>query len=264
MNNERVSITEKLVDNLKKIPKIEETQVKPYGPVMTLIRSRMLAIYGAVCIIALIPVILALCGVQVSPRIIACFLGLIMPGGGFIATARIECIFIGLAIVFFCMKFGSIRNASAGDKSWVFIGWLVGALGGLCAKDNTVIISVVLICIAATCLWGYYVILEKRNHKVLRKSREIREERFDEYIEEMELALKKATEPECIKNKELGLEELAAARTIFDVTTRNIGDFSGFEFPKWCLNEFRYQMCYAGYGLMAMQHRYTPNFRGYL
>ena len=251
----------KTVDNVSKyfvFPKLRNARKECYGPGLNVLKQRFLIGYGISCLLGVLPLLVHVFTGNVSAKLVASALGLLVPGGGCVASGNLILMGIGAYICYLTFTIAFARNTRVGDKSWVVVLWLLGMLGGLFAKQ--VHWAAVLACfiMSAAVIYHFYQDDKeyKKRHDALREEREKIEEDIDSLYQ-------KYTSEEREYQRELTFEQLKAERMILDITNREFYDFEGIEMPKWSANEFRYQMCYSGYGLMMIQKRFTPNFRGY-
>ena len=266
---------EMLSSRFARIPRIEETgpQKGSSGKRMTRLGNRTRTIHLIMCIIGLIPLVLSLCGVPVSGKLIAVGMGFLVPGGGFAACAGPVTVIIA---VFLCFYLWKKRAMLIQDFYGSFLGivgfWLLGILGGLLA-DIPAFEKIRLTqfwpywgCVLAILLGcALFIPIEMKTRDILKNIRKNREERiadFDDSIRELD-ELTRDT-PYCEGTQEMDEEGLRAARYIFDVTVnREEGDLSGFDWLRG-LAEYRYQLSAFGYCLLLMHAKYLPNFTGYL
>jgi hypothetical protein len=254
------SVTQKNVIDLEKIPDLRKASTKYSGPELTKLQHKFYRIYTSLVIIGILPAILNLIGFRIPTKMIACFLGLLIPGGGFMASGNLVGILIGVWIEYYTFTASFMRNTKTGDKSWIVIGWIIGILGGLLATGSYELYEAIPTILGTVVAALHFARDDKKYQERQDELRVSREKRQDT-IQDTWNAIQKNSRP---LQAELTEEQLRAARIIFDITTQEIGDFTGIDLPKWSSNEFRYQMCYAGYGLLMMQKRYVPNFRGYM
>ena len=250
--------------NYERIPRLNETQNEESAPSMKGVKKRTTIVYWMMSALAALPSLLqVLFGVPVPGKLSACLLGLLVPGGGFLATGNFFLIAVGIAVGFLCIKVGFMRM-SVGDKSWTVAIWAAGLLGGLAAPTRLPFYSPFVVIAAAALLWGWFVRKDRLYYRSLHQQRTRREAELEDAVRELDEAVERSKALTEYFSDEMDEEALRAARTLFDITTNPIGDYSALTAPKWTMNEFRYQLCYTGYSLLLMQNRFTPNFKGYL
>ena len=265
---------EQLTGRFSKIPRIEETGPKRgYNGKRTMklvMRTRL--IHTTLCILGLIPFVLKLCGVAISPRLLAVGFGLLAPGGGFIACAGPVTVLCGLYIGFFLwQKKGMLILNFNGSYLGLAGFWLLGALGGLLAGIPVFErirltqwwewSGFVLVVLFAFAIFLPYELQTMKMYRLMKAAREDRIAAFDESISLYEAA---TAAPYQAGTQELDEEGIRAARFLLDATVnREDGDFSGFESARGLMG-YRYQFSAFGYVLMVLHAKYLPNFTGYL
>ncbi|MDR1899825.1 MAG: hypothetical protein LBQ55_07460 [Treponema sp.] len=250
------------ISKREKVPSLDETCTKTYGPVMTKIRRRTLAVYFSLCVIGLLPAFLgSFTSLKIPAKLIAVGCGLLVPGGGFIAAGNHHSIVLGMVtiILFFTVGFKTLDMF--GDLIVSLLLWLAGGIGGLAANEATPRWAPLYAAAAAVVVWGYW---NFRVHKLLahlKRSRKQRLGRFDAMVQRVNAAGNAAPEPE---TRELSREAVTASRYLYDLCLEGEGykNFDKLFFPS--LSAYRYQLAYVGYALMTLQCGYTPNFHGYL
>ena len=265
---------EVLTGRFTHIPRIEETgPQKGYnGKRMARKGLRTRAIHAVLCILGLIPLVLKIAGVTVSPVLIAIGAGLIVPGGGFLACAGPATVIIGLFVCFYLWKKRAMRmNERMG--TWLGIAgfWLLGALGGFLAgipvfekirltqwwDYSGFVIAVV----CAFVLFLPYEVKVRKIYKLMKEAREQRIAAFDESISHLDEV---TDTPYAEGIQELDEEGILAARYLYDMTVNHEdGDLQQFSGPRF-LSGLQYQLSTFGYGLMVLHAKYLPNFTGYL
>lgn len=278
MDTVKLNNVERLVSQYDRIPRIEETGPKPgklNGEKMAFLALRSRLVYAAACVLGLIPIVMKLCGAQVSPQLVAMGFGCFVPGGGFIACGGVVTIALGLFVTWYLWKKKAMWWQDIyGTVAGILGIWLLGILGGLLAKPGFGSFLIApdvkwpiwgwLLAIAdAVVLWGRYELKVRKTYKAILAQREKRIATFDEAIAELESVQK--AQPEKQKERELDEDQLKLARWLLNASVRELGDFSGFDhFKRPVLTDNRYQFPTVGYALLLMQAKYTPNFRGYL
>ena len=263
-----------LTGRFSKIPRIEETgPQKGYnGKRMARRGMRTRLLHAVLCVIGLIPFVIKLCGVSVSPMLVAVGFGLVVPGGGFVACAGPATIIAGVFVCFYLWRKRAMRmNERMG--TWLGIAgfWLLGALGGLFAGiqwfDRIRLTQVwewsgpVLAVVMALVLFMPMELRVRKIYKQMKESRDMRIPAFDESIAFLESVTDTPYEEGV---QELDKEGLLAARYLFDMTAnREDGDLSQFTGPRF-LTGLQYQLSTYGYCLMLLHAKYLPNFTGYM
>lgn len=269
---------EKLSERFSKIPRIEETGPKAgkfNGEAMARLALRSRIVYAAACVIGIIPFILKLCGVSISPQLVAMGFGCFVPGGGFIACGGLFTILFGFFITWrLWKKKGMFIQDIYGSFMGILGFWVIGILGGLLAHPelNSWLIAPdtqwpfwgwILAIGDACALWGRYEYRVRKTYRLMAEARKARVETFDEAIRELDEAMNAGKYKPL--ERELDEEQMMLIRWLLNASVRELGDFSGFDhFKRPVLTDNRYQFPTVGYALLLMQAKYTPNFRGYL
>ncbi|MDR2160407.1 MAG: hypothetical protein LBP23_10120 [Treponema sp.] len=251
-----------LIGQREKVPSLDETCTKTYGPVMGRIRRRTLLIYCFLCAAGLLPAFLGrFTALSIPAKLIAVGCGILVPGGGFIAAGNHHSIVLGAVtiILFFTLGFKTLDMF--GDLIVSTVLWIAGAAGGLMANDAAPPWAPLYAVGAAVVVWGYWEFRVQRQLSGLKRSRKKRLGTFDAMLKRIEPAGGGEPEP---AERELGAEGLAASRYLYDLCLTGDGyhNFDRLFFSS--LAAYRYQLAYAGYALMTLQCKYTPNFHGYL
>ena len=243
MEGNGLNNVEKLVARFSEIPRIEDTGPKDgrlNGEAMARRALRSRLIYAAVCVLGLIPIIMRLCGAQVSPQLVAIGFGCFVPGGGFIACGGILTIAFGLFVTWYIWKKKAMFWLDIFGSAYGIIGvWILGALGGLLAypglgsflvSPNTLwpfwgwIIAIADACV----LWGQYELGVRKTKKRIYAARKERLETFDEAIRDLDAIIAKAA-AEKQEERELNEDQLKLARGLQNASVRELGDFTGFD-----------------------------------
>lgn len=265
---------ELLAGRFTKVPRIEETgpQKGFNGKRMAKLGKRTRLIHTALCIIGLIPFVLKLCGVAISPMLVAVGFGLVVPGGGFVACAGPVTVIVGVFVCFYLWRKKGMRMQEIIGSFLGLVGyWLLGALGGLLAGIQALDrfrltqwwewSGCVLAAGMALALFVPYEIKTRQLYKRMSAARAERVPAFDESIAFLDSV---TDTPYKAGIQELDEDGIIATRYLFDVTAnREEGDLSGFTIARG-LAEFRYQLSAFGYMLMVLREHYLPNFTGYL
>ena len=243
-------------------PSLDETCAAPYGPVLGRIRRRTLVCYGLCSFAGLVPWLLSLCTtLRPPPALVAAGCGFLVPGGGMLATGHPAMIVVGLAVMALFFSAGFKLMDMFGNLVFPLMIWLAGGLGGLCAAGDTPLWSPLVSIGAALLVWAYWAWRVQRLLRGLRLSRKTRLDTLPAMLEKLDSVCSAGSEEE---ERELSSEALTASRYLFDLCLlgKGLENFDKLFFPS--LAAYRYQFAYAGYALMTLQCKYTPNFHGYL
>lgn len=260
---------QKALEKWNKIPQITETGPErgANAPLMRAIRKKRRIQYAFLCMLGMLPCFLDLTGaVAVNSRLVRFFMGLVIPGGGFLAHADFIGILTGIAVLLCFFTLGRKVIELYGNLALMLFLWILGCFGGLYGTKPSGIETLLLPVMTAFFCLTYFEVRQWRLEKRILRDREKRTERFEEIIkpvQELSEALEKKREKK-EDYRELDGRALKAARYLFDMTVREKGDFTDYD--KTSINSmgaYRYQFAAMGYALMLMQCKYTPNFHGY-
>ena len=266
---------ELLAERYAKVPRIEETgPQKGYnGRRMAKKGLKWRIAHAVACVIGLLPLVLSLAGIEVSQWMISVGLGLIVPGGGFMATGGALSMAVGLLVCFWlwrkkAMWYLDIYGTLVGILGF----WLLGALGGLLVlvKGTPVdfLFSIepywwgyILTIVAAFVHFGNYELRVHKLYKEMADARKFRIEHFDETLKELDDIMESYNDD---SPREISEDQLRAERYLLEASVREFGDFEGFDKKGRMLMDNRYQFSVVGMSLMVLQAKYLPNFHGYL
>ncbi len=258
---------EKILEKWKHVPTIEETGPVEgaNAPLMIQIRKKIRICYAVLAAAGFFPWLLScLSRSKPDPRIVNMFLGLVVPGGGFMANGNWYGWLIGLGILFIFFTWGRNVVEWYGNIVAMPMLWLIGCLGGLWADQPVTFQNGVVPCTAAVLTIIYFEVKQARLEKKIMQTRKARISRFKEIMKPVEKLQQRVIVESDPPGRELDAEALKAAGYLFDMTVREKGDFT--EYNKTSINSmgaYRYQFASLGYALMLMQCKYTPNFHGY-
>lgn len=236
------------------LPLIEEKSY--YGPITRRLRRRTLLLYLTLCVMGLLPTVL---GASSSWQTFG--LGLLFPGGGFIAAGGWSTLWVLPCVLLFGVGLGA----------WLFTGnllapiliWLITAgLSPLAAGDSVAPWSPYVVC-----LLGAAVILQQwRGTQTKARKATVRRVQRNQNMAAAFAALEEESEaPPAMAQRELSAEDLAALRYLFDLSLQPLGSFDGFvRIDNFQPAALRYQLNHIQYTLAVAQCQYTPNFHGYL
>ncbi|MDB5482132.1 MAG: hypothetical protein JWO83_3185 [Caulobacteraceae bacterium] len=226
------------------------------GPVTAARQRRTAIIYGVMCLIGALPMLLG-----ASAPFQAAGVGLWIPGGGFLADGGWASLLFPLTLAVFVLSLvawfwagmvtapvlvwlGSAALAGAMAGGWIWTGgpWLAAA-------------SVIAI--------GYGF---QRRAQRLRREGLARAAARQAYavpsLAEVKAQVVDVPEP---ASREMGPEELSALRYLLDRALQPVDQWGGFDIiDQFQPAALRYQLNHMGFGLGISQCAYTPNFHGYL
>lgn len=257
-----VNELKELLRKWERMPGIEETGPEhgTTSPVMARLRIRFRMCYIGFAAIGLFLGAGSAAGLGIPAKLGACAMGLIIPGGGFLALGKWYFVLIGLGVLAAFFGIGRDVIDWYGNITVGLLLYLLGILGGLFADTAVRWTSVAVPVLAAACTIGFFLRKQAKLEKRIFADREKRIASFPELERTMENL------PQEVGESERELDEIGrkAARYLFDMTVREKGDFT--DYNKTTINSmgaYRYQFASLGYALMLLQCKYTPNFHGY-
>ena len=251
-----------LLKRWEELPRIEDTGPKSgvNAPVMLAIRRRLRLLYGAMCLLGLLPAVLYLSGLPLPYRAAACALGMVVPGGGLLAGGSLPLVLGGAAVLAAFFTLGRSMVDWYGNIAVMLLLTAAGCLGGLFASPGQGAVSMLPPVLAAAACVIYFEGTQRRLERRILADRQRRIESFPR----LEALVSALPEPPAQERRELDDIALKAARYLFDMTVRERGDFQDYNKTRInSMGAYRYQFSALGYALMLMQCKYTPNFRGY-
>jgi hypothetical protein len=227
------------------------------GPVTAARHRRNLVVYIAICALGLLPTLL---GASAAWR--AFGLGLMVPGGGFVAALGMGGV-LALALTLGLLYLAFVTWFWNGMVVAPIAVWLGSALlaGGMAGESvSSLGLPATLATIAA---------LHYFRQRSVHRRRAADEERlkarqgfFGESLAEVTVSA--AREP-AAGTRELSERDLEAVRYAFDRALQPVGEFKGYTIiDQFQPAALRYQINHLGYALGMVQCHYTPSFHGYL
>jgi hypothetical protein len=232
------------------------TKTRSFGPAVRRARRRTITIWLVLCIVGIVPTLLQLPG-----AIQTVGLGLVFPGGGFLAAG-------GWWIAVFFVVVGLFVLSLA---AWLFTGnvvaplsvWLVSAgLAALADERLSPVGPTTVVAVAITvCLAGCIAAQRKERSRAAGGRR--RNANMPAAFAQFRASSAPAPQP---LDRELSADDLAALRGLLDVTLQPVGELGGFDMvdPRFQPAALRYQLNKLQHALSVAQCQYTPSFHGYL
>jgi len=228
----------------------------PHGPVTAARQRRTMVIYGLVCLLGLLPVLL-----QMSPAWQAAGLGLWLPGAGFLTVGGWSITLFPLTLLVFVISlvawfwagaiiapiivWGGSAFLAAGmatETAWPAahgVAALLIVAGGLFVRAKT----------SARHADGARVFAERLAH-------------LPQSITDVEEEAAQVPDP---TTREMTPEQLAALRYVLDRALQPMEEFNGFDIiDQFQPAALRYQLNHMGFALGIAQGSYVPNFQGYM
>jgi len=227
-----------------------------HGPITARLRRRTLMLYLAICAIGLLPTLLDL-----SPVLQAAGLGLLFPGGGFVAAGGWWTLLLLPSLILFLVGLGA----------WLFTGnllapvviWLGAAALSMLPVGDAVAAwpPYAVAALGAAALLRQWQSDRAKTHKAALR-RDVRNNSMAAAFAAVDAAARPAP---AMAERELSAEDLAALRYLHDLALQPLGRFDGFvRIDNFQPAALRYQLNHIQYTLSVAQCQYTPNFHGYL
>ena len=226
------------------------------GPLSLRRLRRTKLFFLALGLIGLAPMVLHL-----APTWQAAGLGLLFPGGGFIAVGGWAVVLCPIAYLLYRVSlFAWFATGAivAPVIAWAGAAAIAGAMAG--GPLWTPHVFVVLALVA-----GREIRQVSKSRKTLKASLKRREERDSYLPAEIAAVIARAESERAPDQRELSEDELASIRYVLDRGLQAPGDLSGFTvIDQFQTSALRYQINNLGYALAVVQCHYTPSFHGYL
>lgn len=229
----------------------------PKGPVTAARLRRTWAVYSAVCIAGLIPLLLG-----ATPYWQVAGLGLWMPGAGFVAVGGWAMLLFPLTLALFALSL----------VAWFWAGLVlaplaiwIGAAGLAAAMVGEETVWPGAHVVVAVCMAGIAFHLYRQSEKkseAARRKYATREAFLPAALAEVDARAEVFPDAAA---REMSADDLASLRYILDRALQPIEKFEGFDvIDQFQPAALRYQINHMGFALGIAQGSYTPNFRGYL
>jgi hypothetical protein len=226
------------------------------GPVTASRHRRTALIYGLLCILAVLPLLL-----HKSPSWQAAGLGLFVPGSGFLAVGGWWVLLFPVTLFIFWISV--IAWFWAGMVIAPLTVWLgSAALAGILTGDEIWAPAMYLAPAAAVGVYGYMQYRRAKRQAADVESFKLRQTFFAESL--TEVVQRVATEP-VPGTRELTPEQLKASRFLLDLALQPVGEFNGYTIiDQFQPAALRYQINHLGFALGMLQGHYVPSFHGYM
>jgi hypothetical protein len=189
-------------------------------------------------------------------------LGLLMPGGGFVATGGWLSLLFPLTFALFLL----------GVFIWFATGmvllppaiWLgAAALAGFVARDGVIWDRAVWVVLAFSAAVAAYFWNRSRSRRELSLAKF---ERRAAFLPQAMATLDDKLDPvPAFGSREIGEDDIGRLRYALDRALQPVDGFNGFDkIDQFQPASYRYQINHIGYGLGAIQAHYLPNFHGYM
>ena len=226
------------------------------APISRVAKRRTLIIYAVMVVIGLSPQMFEL---GTSWEVAG--LGLIFPGGGFLAAQGWGLLLFPLTVVLMllaCALWQLMANAAA--PLFIWIGSLLLAVATAPEQISILSSFAVVTCVVAFAFFVRYV-----SDKTLATERESQSRRTAYLPALMAKLDASAAEIPVPGTRELSSTDLASLRYSLDRGLQPVDSFEGFDvIEQFQTSAIRYQLNFLLWGLQVAQCHYTPNFHGYL
>jgi Linalool dehydratase/isomerase len=191
-------------------------------------------------------------------------LGLLFPGGGFVALGGWY--LLAALVTFGLYKLSLVAWFGSGMIIAPVIVWGGAALvAGVVNSDaNSSVWLPALPIVLGLVIWREAREISKQHKKV--KEALLKRDQRKAYLPSSMAEIDNIASPEPIPGqRELTREQLGHMRYLFDLALQPVGELQGFnKIDQFQTAAYRYQINNVGYGLSTVQCHYTPNFHGYL
>ena len=226
------------------------------GPVTAARHRRNAMVYGGLVLIGLAPIWLgAAAGWQSAG------LGLLLPGGGFLALGVGGILLTMLTLALFWLA----------CVAWFWAGMVIAPLGvwlgaavlaGFMVGDATWAPAAWLAPLMAASVFAYFQYRGAQRRTADKASFELRQTFFE--ASRTEVNSRVLAEP-ASGAREMTLEQLKSLRYVYDRALQPVGEFAGYTIiDQFQPAALRYQINHLGFALAIAQTHYAPSFTGYL
>ncbi|MCB1747509.1 MAG: hypothetical protein H6977_08085 [Gammaproteobacteria bacterium] len=226
------------------------------GPVTAARHRRNAIVYAALFLLGLAPTWLG-----GSAAWQAAGLGLLVPGGGFLALGAHGIVLLALTVAVFwlaCVAWFWAGMVVAPLTVWLGSALLAGATVG----DVAWAPGAWLAPLAAAGLFAWFQYRGMKRRAADRASYALRQTFFEASRSEVNERVR--AEPEA-GTRELDLEQLKSLRYVYDRALQPVGEFAGYTvIDQFQPAALRYQINHLGFALAIAQTHYAPSFTGYL
>lgn len=228
----------------------------PRGRVTMARQRRTAMVYGALCLLGLVPALLDL-----GPGWQAAGLGLWLPGAGFVAVGGWSTLLFPLVLALFVVSL--VAWFWAGMVVAPVIVWLGSAIAAGAMADTAPsagpFIAVFLVMGA---IGGWFQLRSRRRYLQGEQRAEARRTFLPTSLAEVRDRSAVLPDPAA---RELSEDDLPSVRYLLDRSLQPVEAFEGFNIiDQFQPAALRYQLNHMGFALALVQGAYTPNFRGYL
>ncbi len=226
------------------------------GPVTAARQRRTWLVYGAAVLAGLAPTLL-----DAAPQWQAAGLGLVLPGGGFLAVGGWAVLLLPLALLVFIASLVAWFWAGvvlAPLAVWLGAAWLAAAMAGDAAGAWAAPA-------ALACAAGIGLAFRASNQKQRAAGRARLAARAEFVPQSLAEVRQQAAAVPDAEAREMTPEDLSALRYLLDRALQPVEEWGGFDIiDQFQPAALRYQLNHMGFGLGIAQGAYAPAFSGYL
>jgi hypothetical protein len=225
------------------------------GPISRPRMRRAAVVYALIFALGLLPLLL-----QASGFWQAAGLGLVFPGGGFLAVGGWAYLLFPLTLVLMLVALALMLltgNAYAPPFVWLGSALLAGSLSG----KSIVPAAAFVVPLLAICFIGWRLI----KHRSAVQAELVHRDQRNAYLQRAEQQVLARATPRAAGTRELAKEDLAQLRYALDRGLQPVESMQGFHvIEQFQTSALRYQINNLLWALQVAQCHYTPNFHGYL
>ncbi|MGE0337175.1 MAG: hypothetical protein AB7Q76_17930 [Gammaproteobacteria bacterium] len=226
------------------------------GPVTASRHRRNAWMYAGIVVLAFLPA-----WFDASPGWQAAGLGLLLPGGGFLAHGGVGLLLLPLTLALFA--FACIAWFWSGMVLAPLVVWLGSALLAGMLLDGAVWSPAFVLAPAAAAGVYYHFRRKGQQRETADLARYATRQQF--FPGSLVEVIERVRDEPTTGTRELSTEQLSAARYVLDRALQPVGEYAGYTIiDQFQPAALRYQINHLGFALGMLRSHYAPNFAGYL